>query len=184
MEWQLATINISSFFPNLELYYVKPKYEKQSADYSIKDIEDEGHPKLETVRTGDARQPLPHWMELENEKGKMNPQYLLFQTIFCLAQSIAREKGLDPLKGLDKVWVPIEEPRGLEEYGNRLREYMRSLPQNQRKNLESMVSDHSKLMKSISKYLTAVDIFRLFEVKRKSVRMTLRAAMLGQTLFG
>jgi len=178
-EWQLATINVLNFFPRIELYYVKPKYERQPKDYDKTEIEDEGHPKLQTVRTGEARQPLPYWTEPTTDKRELNIQYLLFETIFRLAQSIAVEKGLDPLKELHKVWVPIEERRGIDEYKHCLEKCKHRLP----REFHGTLSDDSRLKKSVSKCLTAVDIFRLFEVKGKSVRMTLRAAMLGQTLF-
>jgi len=174
-EWLLAAMNVFNFFPKVELYYVKPMRERRPSDYYKSDrseIEDEGHPKLETVRIGYAREPLPHWTTPKDEKGKMNIQYLLFQTIFRLAQSIAAKRGIDSLEELDKVWVPIEEDYGLTEY-------RRSLP----KNLRGKFLDDSTLRKSISKHLTAVESFRLFEVKGKSIRMTIRAMKLGQTLF-
>jgi len=171
-EWLFAAMNVLNFFPKIELYYVRPMHERLPKDYDERDVEDEGHPKLETIRMGYARQPLPQWMTPKGKKGETNIQYILFQTIFRLAQSIATEKGLDSLEELDKVWVPIEEDRGLIEY-------RRSLPQNLRKKF----LDDSILRKSISKYLTGVDPFRLFEVKAKSVRMTMRATKLGQTLF-
>lgn len=169
-EWTLATINVLNFFPRVELYYVKPMHERGPKDYAIIEIQDEGHPKLETVRTGEPRQPLPHWIE-PMDRGEPNLQYLLFKTIFRLAKSMAAEKKLD----LDKVWVPIEEERGLEEYKSVLPEKLRK---------DRKFVDYSRLRKSISKYLTSVEPFRLFEVKAKSVRMTLRATMLGQVLFG
>jgi len=168
-EWQLAAMNVVNFFPRVEAYYVKPSYERQPKDYDQEEIDDEGHPKLETVRTGEPRQPLPHWIE-PMDRGEPNLQFLLFKAIFRLAKSMAAEKKLD----LDKVLVPIEEERGLEEYKSVLPEKLRK---------DQKFVDYSRLRKSISKYLTSVEPFRLFEVKAKSVRMTLRAVMLGQALF-
>jgi len=171
-EWLFAAINVSNVFSSVELYYVKPMSERTPSDYGEEDIKDEGYPRLQTVRTGGVRKPLLPWTKPTNEKGEANPQYLLFQTIFSLAQSIAHEKGLDPLEQLHEVWVPIEENSGLNEYKNRLPSKL----------LKQFVDD-AALKKSVSKHLTAVDMFKLFVVKRKSVKMTLRAAMLGQALF-
>jgi len=172
-EWLFAAINILNFFPSVELYYVKPTGERQPKDYTDqREIEDEGHPKPETVRIGHARQPLPRWITPKDEKGKPNVHYCLFETIFELARSIAAEKGLDPSKELDKVYVPIEEKKGLDELRKRFP-----------KDIQKRFSDDSALRKSVSKHLTAVEPFKLFEVKGRWVRMTLSATMLGQALF-
>lgn len=170
-EWIFAAINVLNFFSKVELYYIKPLLDRQPKDYSETEIKDEGHPKPETVRVGEAREPLPHWIQPRDGE-KPNFQYLLFQTIFRLGKTIALEQNLDPSKALDKVWIPIEEERGLDEYRQVLPEKFR----------EKFLDD-STLRKSVSKFLNAVEPFRLFEVKGKSVRMTLRATMLGQTLF-
>jgi len=172
-EWLFAVMNVLNFFPRAEAYYVKPAYERKPADYDKKEIDDEGHPMLETVRTGEPRQPLPHWIEPIHRRTP-NLQYLLFQTIFSLAKSIAPERKLDPSKELDKVWVPIEERSGLDKYRAVLPGKLRKDP---------MFLDDTRLKKSISKYLSSVEPYRLFEVRGKSVRMTLRAVMLGQRLF-
>jgi len=172
-EWLFAAINVLNFFPNVELYYVKPMYRKSPKDYTESEIHDEGHPKLEVVRTSYGRQALRQWTEPKDHRGMPNLQYLLFRTIFRFAQKIAKEKALDPSR-LDEVWVPIKEQRGLEEYRS-------SIAKSFRRN--SSFSDDSRLRKSISKHLTIVEAFGLFEVKGKSVRITLRAVMLGQTLF-
>jgi len=171
-EWQFAAINALNFFPKVELYYVKSAGRKQPRQYDEAERKDPGHPRLEVVRTGAVRQPLPRWIQPRNEKGEPNVQYRLFETIFALAESIAADKGLDPSSELDKVWVPIEEEQGLVEY-------KRHLPEK----LKSKYLDNSALKKSISKCLTDVQFFGLFEVKGSSVRMTLRAAVLGQVLF-
>ena len=174
-EWTFATINVLNFFPRVELYYVKPMHERGPKDYAKGEIEDEGHPKLETVRIGEVRQPLPRWVEPKTDMGELNIQYILFKTIFRLAQSKARQRGLNPSKDLNKVWVPIGEERSL-------REYRSSLPQKLRGS--GRFSDYANLKKSISRHLTDVEPYNLFEVKGKAVRMTLRATMLGQALFG
>jgi len=171
-EWNFATLNILGFFPRVELYYVKPRYERGPKDYDVNEIEDEGHPKLETVRIGEAQRPLSHWIRPKGDSGEPNLPYLIFKTIFALAQSMAKERRLDPSRELDKVWVPIYE--ALDKY--------KSLTQ--KLHQKSLSSDNAALMKSISKYLTSVEPYRLFEVKGRGVRMTLRATMLGLALFG
>jgi len=176
-EWLFAAINVLNFFPKLELYYVKPKFKKLPKQYRKSERMDEGSPRLETVRSGEARPPLPQWISPQNEKGELNVHYFLFKTIFELAQSIAANKGLNFPNGLSQVWVPIEEESGLQEYRQRLDK--KRLP----REFQETIDDDSRLMRSIGKHLDAVEPFRLFEHKRHSVRMTFRATMLGQVLF-
>lgn len=178
-EWQFAAINASSFFPKVELYYIKPTYVKVPRLYDDREKDDPGHPKLEVVRTGAAAQPLQQWIHPKNEKGEPSIHYRLFETIFRFAESIALEKGLDPSSELDKVLVPIQEDRGLEEYRHNLRRYLRLLPPK----FAKTVGDDSHLRKSIKKCLTTVQLFKLFDVKGRSVQMTSRAVTLGQALF-
>ena len=178
-EWLFAAINALSFFPRVVLYNVRATGVKKPSQYEDTEKDNPGIPKLEVVRTGAAVQPLPQWIQPKNEKGKPNVHYRLFETIFELAESIAVEKGLDPSTELDKVWVPIQERSGLDEYRRRLKKNLKGLPHDFVRTFHSV----SGLRKSISKYLTGVEFFGLFEVKGRSVRMTLRAVMLGQALF-
>ncbi len=172
-EWQLATIDVSNFFANMELYYVKPKMKKGPFQYAYEEVEDKGHPRLETVRTSVPRQPLPQWLNVKDDNEEPNVQYILYKTIFELAKNQVTSEQQDSADELAKVWVPLEQEAYLNEYRKRLRE-----------TLGSTDRDATHLKKSISKYLTSVEPFRLFEVRGKSVRMTLRAAMVGQSLFG
>jgi len=170
-EWVFATTNVSNFFPRVRFYYVKSIREKKATEYSREEIEDAGLPKLEEIPAGYPVELLRRWIEPETDTEETNIPYLLFRTIFRSAQNIAAEKGLD---SLEKAWVPIRDDRWLNEY--RL-----GLEETQRTRLPRLDSD---LMKSVSKHLTAVKSYNLFEEKPHSVRMTLRGAMLGQALFG
>lgn len=165
-EWLMAAMNVANVFSKVELYNVAPKFKKGPGDYDKEEVNDPGIPKLDSVATSGVA--LARWVRPTDEDGKVNSQHQLFQTIFRMAQSLVSSKHSP--QELTRVWVPIEEERGLEEY-------RASLPSGSRK------QDNSTFRKSISKNLTSVQPFRLFEIKGKSVRMTYRAAMLALALF-
>jgi len=173
-EWQFAAISVSNFFPNLELYCVKPARPKTTDQYRHEEITDPGLPKLETVRAGEPRLPLPRWMQQKDAKENVNLHYTLFQTIFELARSKAVDSS--KVEALSNALVPIEEEDGLSEYRNRF-------PKDLDENTKSKLQNDEALQRHITRLLTDVGPYRLFQRKGKSVRMTLRGAMLGQALF-
>jgi hypothetical protein len=167
-EWQFAAMNVSNFFENLELYYVGPETARKPTEYDSHEVDDPGFPKLESVRTGEPRRPLLQWRLSKDEKGKPNPHYILFKTIYELAKKQAETKGV----ALDKVWVPILERQGLDAYRERLpREH------------KTKLTNDAGLMRHIGKLLNGVEAFRLFERTPKSTRMTLRGTALAQSIF-
>jgi hypothetical protein len=173
-EWQFAAISVSNFFPNLELYYVKPEHGKSTVEYRPEEVSDQGLPKVETVRAGEPRPPLPRWMEPRDARGSPNLHHALFQTIF----ELAREKAADPSKvqALSDVLVPIEQEPGL-------REYRKRFPADLDGETRSKLQVDEALQRHISRLLTDVSPYRLFDRRAKSVKMTLRGAMLGEALF-
>ncbi|MGA2240308.1 MAG: hypothetical protein ABSG74_13970 [Candidatus Bathyarchaeia archaeon] len=178
-EWQFAAINVSNFFPNLELYYIKRKNRPTPEEYVGQD-KDEGLPKLETVRAGVARPPLPRWIMPKDLKGTPNLHYVLFQTIFEMAETIATQKKTDTGEqvALDRISVPILEIR------KGLLEYRKRFPDDLDKKTKTKFESDSALQRHISRLLTDVAPYRLFErTGTRSIRMTSRAVMLGQALF-
>jgi len=169
-EWQFAAINVSDFFEDLTLYYVKPVINTKPSDFAQEEVDDPGHPKVEIVRTG--RSILRRWTEPTDESGRPNLQFLLFKTIFELAGEKVPHSTGDLAGELSEIPVPIEDVTFLKHYREQLPVQLRS---------KFRYDPHLK--KSISKLLTSVDLFRLFEKKGHCVRMTPRGAMLALSLF-
>jgi hypothetical protein len=169
-EWMLAAMNVASFFEKVELYYIKPKSQKYPKDYSEAQASDPGIPKLDILATSST---LSKWVTPKDEEGEANAPYILFNTIFEMAKHASHGSSANELA---KVWVPIEED-------NEIIEYKEHLPESLRVAASDRVKEYSTYRKSISKYLNAIQSFRLFEGKGKSVRMTYRGAMLGISLF-
>jgi len=170
-EWHFAALNISDFFSNLELYYVRPSRRLQYEEYSPQQIEDRGLPRLEIVRGGHVQEPLPKWVASKGAGGTRNPQYLLYETIFQHAKRLVADKGSTAIDQLSSVLIPIK--------GAFLDEYRRVLEQKRMPKFR----DDAALMKSISKQFNAIMHLGLFERHGNSIRMTFRGAMLGQALF-
>lgn len=179
-EWMLSAMNVASFFGKVELYYVKPKSHKYPGDYSQEEANDPGIPKLDVLSTSGT---LSKWVIPKDEDGEANVPYILFKTIFEMAHGASHGDSADELT---KVLVPIEEDDGIAEYKKHLPEPLRvtiSDAPEKRKIENPKRTEYSTYRKSISKYLTAIQPFKLFEVRGKSVSMTYRGAMLGISLF-
>jgi len=169
-EWQFAAIDVSHFFSNLELYFVKSTIKRRPSDFPEEQIREQGHPKLQIVRTGQST--LRHWLEPADEKyGQPNQPYVLFKAVleFALAKT---PRSTQDAEELTRILVPVEAD-------DFIRHYRELLPSE----LESRLRDDSDLKRSISKLLSSVEMFKLFEREGRSVRLTIKGAMLGLSLF-
>lgn len=173
-EWLFAALYVVNFFPDVEVYSVKPSNPRKPADYSPEEVMDQGLSKLELTPLGGA--VLSDWVKpksRKNGKEETNDQYYLFKTIYILA----REKAGSAPDALTKVWINIEKDA---EY----KRYIQILPKERVKRFH----DESGGKKSISILLNAVAPYGLFEIKekkkkQKSVQLTPRGAMLARELF-
>lgn len=173
-EWVFAAINAANFFPNVALYNVKARFSKSPDKYETDEKDDRGIPKWESITTGG--EALSKWLKPEDEDQVPNLQYYLLRTIVELARSAVPQAPSatndQRLEALTKVDVPISEQKGLSALKNNLPQVVRD-----------RFVDDSALKKSISKCLTGIRPYGLFQEKGKSLRMAYRTAMITEEVF-
>jgi len=162
-EWDFSAFYVSNFFTDVEFYFVKAKREKTPSDYTIEERNDEGM-LPEFVITSELRPPLANWLrphKMLSGNRLENVQYEIFKLMYEIA---SRKKDLSTLR---KITIDETELAAIG------REKLHSY-----KNMEE-----SDVLKSISKFITDIDRFKLFKRVRRKIEIYTTAIALMQALF-
>jgi len=181
-EWLFVAMDISPFFDNVEFYDVAPTRRSVPADFSLAERTDAGT-LVRIVQGGRLSPPLRYWLQPNDEQGYPNEHYILFQAIWELTEEKKRSPQFGEIierfrtrfvEVCDKSLINsrIRKPTGARHtgpsLGTRIERFARM--------------GTSDLMRKISRYLTDVQQYGLFE-EAERFKLTDKGLTLAKALF-